>query len=75
MLSCDDWMLKLRIKELAQQKGMRRPMDLAKKSGLSFSVAYKLWHDQQTRIDLKTIERLCKTFRVKPGQLFEYRLD
>ena len=68
-------MVTLRIKELAESKGITKPVDLARVSGLSFSVIHKLWNGAQTRIDLATINSLCKGLKVKPGQLFEYTPD
>jgi len=31
-----------------------------------------LWREDATRIDLLTIEVLCNTLQVRPGQLFDY---
>ncbi len=64
-------MIRLRIRETAERRGISKPIDLARKTGLSFSVIHKLWNDQQTRIDLKTIESLCRCLGVAPGELFE----
>jgi DNA-binding Xre family transcriptional regulator len=50
-------------------------MDLARASGLSFSVIHKLWNGGQTRIDLDTINALCNALKVKPNQLLEYTPD
>jgi DNA-binding Xre family transcriptional regulator len=68
-------MVRLKVKELAESKGFLRPMDLARASGLSFSVVHKIWNENQSRIDLTTIYALCVALKVKPGQLFEFTLD
>lgn len=68
-------MIRLCIKELAEKKGIGKPVDLARQTGLSFSVIHKLWNEQQTRIDLKTIECLCQVLGVLPGELFDYRSE
>jgi DNA-binding Xre family transcriptional regulator len=65
-------MVRLKVRELAEAKGILRPMDLARASGLSFSVVHKLWSGNQTRIDLATIDALCIALKVKPGQLIEF---
>jgi DNA-binding Xre family transcriptional regulator len=65
-------MIRLCIKELAETRGIARPVDLARLTGLSFSVTHKLWNEQQTRIDLKTIESLCQVLKVSPGELFDF---
>ena len=68
-------MVTLKIKEIAESKGLTKPIELARASGLSFSVVHKLWNGSQTRIDLTTINSLCSALKVKPGQLFEYTQD
>ena len=67
--------IQLKVKEVAIQKGIENPFALSQKSGLNYAVTYRLWHSEQRRIDLGTLERLCDTLKVKPGQLFEYELD
>jgi DNA-binding Xre family transcriptional regulator len=68
-------MVTLKARELAESKGLLRPMDLARASGLSFSVVHKIWNGEQTRIDLTTINALCIALKVKPGQLFDFTPD
>ena len=68
-------MIRLCIKELAESRGIVKPVDLARLTGLSFSVIHKLWNEQQTRIDLKTIECLCRVLNVSPGELFDFRAE
>jgi DNA-binding Xre family transcriptional regulator len=65
-------MIRLCIKELAEKRGITKPVDLARLTGLSFSVTHKLWNEQQARIDLKTIESLCQVLKVSPGDLFDF---
>lgn len=57
------------------QKGVDNPFVLSQRSGLNYAVAYRLWHGEQRRIDLGTLERLCDALKVKPGQFFEYQAD
>jgi DNA-binding Xre family transcriptional regulator len=68
-------MIRLCIKELAEKRGILKPVDLARLTGLSFSVTHKLWNEQQTRIDLKTIESLCQVLKVSPGDLFDFSCE
>jgi DNA-binding Xre family transcriptional regulator len=67
--------INLKVKEIAMQKGVDNPFALSQRSGLNYAIAYRLWHSAQRRIDLTTLERLCDTLKVKPGQLFEYIPD
>src|SRR5262245_36375793 len=63
-------MIKLNIRSLATATGINNPLVFSKQSGLAYAMCYKLWNDQQTRIDLATIDRLCSVFRCSPGDLF-----
>jgi DNA-binding Xre family transcriptional regulator len=67
--------VRLLVKEAAEKKGISNPFMLARETGLNYAACYKMWQGDQQRIDLKTLARLCEAFGVKPGQLFEYRLD
>ena len=51
-------------------EGIGNALVLSKQSGLAYAMCYKLWNDQQTRIDLTTIDRLCDVLRCSPGDLF-----
>ena len=63
-------MIKLNIRPLAAAAGIGNPLVFSKQSGLAYAMCYKLWNDQQTRIDLSTIDRLCEVLRCSPGELF-----
>ena len=67
--------IRLKVKEVALQKGIDNPFVLSQKTGMNYAVAYRLWHGEQRRIDLGTLERLCDALKVKPGQFFEYETD
>ena len=49
--------------------GIGNALVLSRQSGLAYAMCYKLWNDQQTRIDLTTIDRLCEVFSCSPGDL------
>jgi putative transcriptional regulator len=63
-------MIKLNIRALAATAGMGNPLALSRQSGLAYAMCHKLWNDQQTRIDLSTIDRLCEVLMCSPGDLF-----
>jgi putative transcriptional regulator len=66
----NDAMIKLNIRALAANAGMGNPLVLSRQSGLAYAMCHKLWNDQQTRIDLSTIDRLCEVLMCSPGDLF-----
>ena len=63
-------MIKLIVRDLAAAVGIGNALVLSRQSGLAYAMCYKLWNDQQTRIDLTTIDRLCEVLRCSPGDLF-----
>lgn len=67
--------IRLRVKEVAESKGIRNPFALSEASGIYYNVCYRLWHIEQKRIDLTTLEKLCDTLKVTPARLLEYERD
>ena len=62
-------MIKLIVRDLALAAGIGNALVLSRQSGLAYAMCHKLWNDQQTRIDLTTIDRLCDVLRCSPGAL------
>jgi len=62
-------MMKLLVKEVAQAKGYKNAKALADDMGMSYGVLYPLWDNRVQRVDLATLERLCKHLQVQPGML------
>ena len=46
--------------------------EAARQSGVSFATVNRMCTNATRRVDLDVIDRLCATFRVDPGDLFEY---
>lgn len=46
--------------------------DVARKTGLNRSTITSLYQETATRVDVDTIEKLCKLFDCKVGEIFEY---
>ena len=64
-------MIKTRIAELAKDLGIPSKSALGKLLGLHRStVSYLLEKEDLERIELSTIESLCKVFNVMPNDLF-----
>ena len=68
-------MIKLLVKEVAEREGIRNALDLAKRSGLHYQTVYSLWRGESKQVGLATIEKLCRTLGVRPGQLFQLDPD
>lgn len=61
-------MIKLRVREVAESKGMTMQA-LSDKSGIAYSTVVDLWYDRTRRIDKKTLGSLCAALEVEPGDL------
>lgn len=48
-----------------------RISDVAQRTGLNRSTITALYNETATRVDLPSIERLCKLFQCQVGELFE----
>jgi putative transcriptional regulator len=49
--------------------------DVARETGLNRSTITALYRETATRVDLPTIEQLCRFFRCQVGELFEHLPD
>ncbi len=47
-------------------------IDVARETDLHRNTITLLYNESATRVDLETIERLCKLFRCNVGDLFEF---
>jgi DNA-binding Xre family transcriptional regulator len=67
-------MIRLKVAEHLKRRGWTA-YRLAKEAGLSIPVAYRLGADKGTefrRLDLGTLDALCRTLMVQPGELLEW---
>jgi len=62
-------MIELRVKELAEEKGIDNPFSLSRESGVAYANCYKIWNNQQKMIGLDTIDRLCEALGCEPGDI------
>ena len=49
--------------------------DVARLSGLSYQTVFDLYHGKAQRIDLTTLDKLCRALDVPVGELLEYVPD
>ncbi len=49
--------------------------DVHEKTGLNRATISNLYHEKVNRIDFETMEKICKLFKIGPGELFEVIQD
>lgn len=62
--------VRLRVKELAEQKGFNIS-SLSRKSDVSQNTMRRLWHDPYRQVEISVLERIAKTLNVPIGDLLE----
>ena len=65
-------MVNLRVRELANEKGITTIKELAGRAGLAYDTAADLWHGRMQRIDRDVLARVCKALGVLPGDLLVF---
>jgi DNA-binding Xre family transcriptional regulator len=65
----------LKVRQVAEQKGIENPFALAKLTGLGYAICHRMWNGETTLIALETIAKLCDGLKVKPSHLIEYTQD
>lgn len=62
--------IRLNVKDAAEERGISNPRELHLKSGVTYSVCYRMWYEaDQTRLDLKALARLCDALECGPSDL------
>jgi DNA-binding Xre family transcriptional regulator len=64
--------VKLRIREVAEGQGIKTPFALSRKTQLNYAICYRLWHEDSTRVSLKTLAVLCDTLGRQTNSLLRY---
>ncbi len=64
-------MIKFMLPELLKERGIR-PIDLVR-AGMAQGTAYSVARGHVRRLDLNTLELLCRILQVEPGDLLELR--
>lgn len=62
--------VRLRIKELAQAKGIKQ-YELAEKSGVTPQLLNRYWNNNIQRVDLEELNKIAMALSVDPGDLIE----
>jgi putative transcriptional regulator len=67
-----DDMIKSRVREVAEENGVKSSYELQHRIGLAPTVALRLWRDEVTRFSRETLEKLCREFDCQVGDLLVY---
>ncbi|MBX0329362.1 helix-turn-helix transcriptional regulator [Oscillochloris sp. ZM17-4] len=65
-------MIRFKIAEVAQQRGIEKIQHLADRTALNYNTVHWLWTSRATRIDLRTLDTLCRVLNAQPGDLMEW---
>ena len=65
-------MVRTKIRDLAEKRGLTTAYQLQKAANLSPSMAARLYRDEVDMIALRTVDSLCTALACKPGDLFDY---
>lgn len=65
------------VNHLSRLMGERRLniQDVARGTGLAYSVVHELYHDKTKRYDRTTLNKLCTYFKVPVGNILEWAPD
>ena len=64
-------MIKCHLSRIMGEKRLRIS-NLVEMTGLHRNSITLLYHEKASRVDLETINQLCRVLECKPGDLFEY---
>ena len=65
-------MIRLIVKDVAEREGISSPRELERATGISYATAHALWNRSPQMVQLETIELICTSLGVRPGQLFDF---
>lgn len=65
-------MIKIKLADLLWDKHMK-PAELARATKISPSIISNLIHENNTRIDLKTLDKICKVLECNVCDILEYK--
>ena len=67
-------MIRLKIKEVAQQKGFSMSR-LSRESNMAYKTIQTIWRDPAHEVTTTTLNKLARTLGVNPSDLIEYIPD
>jgi DNA-binding Xre family transcriptional regulator len=63
------------IRAVAERRGIENANQLSKALAVSPDLSARLWREDFQRIDLATMDKLCRVLRCKPNDLLKYEPD
>jgi DNA-binding Xre family transcriptional regulator len=67
-------MIRLKIREVAQQKGYSMSR-LSRESNMAYKTIQTIWRDPNHEVTTTTLNKLARTLGVDPSELIEYIPD
>jgi putative transcriptional regulator len=67
-------MLETKLHEILGKRRMTQSK-LAEITGISRNTIHILYHDKWNMVGRSTIQKICETLQISPGDLFEYELS
>lgn len=68
-------MIQITIQERCEKQGLTTAYQLQKALNVSPDVAARLWKRDFTRIDVSTLDKLCRVLKCQPNALFKHVTD
>lgn len=68
-------MITVTIREQAEKRGITTAYQLQKAAAVSPSVAQKWYSNSIERIEIDSLDTLCRVLKCKPNDLFRYEAD
>jgi DNA-binding Xre family transcriptional regulator len=65
-------MITVTIREQCEKRGITTAYQLQKAAEVSPSVAQKWYSNQLERVEIGTLDKLCRVLKCKPNDLFKY---
>ena len=57
-------MARFRVKQYAEERGLKNPTDLMRTTGISYSLARELWKDTDLNLEIETLRKIAAAFNV-----------
>ena len=57
-----------KVKEVAEERGLNAHQ-LAQRAELAYTTVRGVWHNESTRVDMQTLQKLARVLQVEPGEL------
>lgn len=68
-------MIRIRVREMAEKRGITTAYQLRQALGVSPTLAARLWKGEFTQIGIKTLDRLCQVLKCQADKLLKYEVD